>query len=226
MDNLIILIPPSEGKNPEGKFAALKKPNQDVSHMVDKMQAVEHKDWAKILGVKGKALEKAIEANQQILDAKTLPAIERYTGVVYKAIDYPSLSVLAKKTFDQHVRMVSAVFGLVKPQDKIPDYKLKIDKLGADKFWKPIIQKKLTKSYVVDLLPKAHQKAVAYDQGLTIDFNFIKNGKSVPAGHHGKHIKGCFIRWLVQQKSITEKTFYKFEQDGFRWDGSAYTCQR
>ncbi len=218
---VVILIPPSEGKTPGGVSKPI-KPKKDVKEMVSRLQAYEG-DWDKLLGVKDKALEAAVEANLSVLRSKTMPAIKRYSGVVYDGIDYTSLSAAAKKMFDERVCIVSALFGLVKPEDLIPDYKLKIDKLDAAAFWKPIIAKQLTDCFVIDLLPKVHQKAVEYDDGVRVDFIVEKNGKRKPAGHFGKLIKGRFVRWLCQNRVADPTKFSGFNEDGYLWDGENYT---
>lgn len=221
MKRTIILIPPSEGKKPGGESEPLKKASKDVQFILNEINGIK-KGWEKILDVKGKALEKAIADNKAILTSPTMPAIERYTGVVYNAIDYASLNPKAKKYFNDHVRIVSAVFGMVKPQDLIPDYKLKINKLSADKHWRSINHKLLEKEFVVDLLPQAHKKAVEYMQGVSVKFVFIKNNKLVAAGHHGKYIKGRFIRWLCEKQNSDPKFFKDFKEDGFRWMGNEF----
>ncbi len=223
MKNTLILIPPSEGKTPGGNGRSLKKASSHIKPMIDALSHVKDSEWGKILGVKGKALEAAVEANTNILTSPTMAAIERYSGVVYKAIDHTSLDQASRKVFDQSVRIVSAVFGLVKPQDMIPDYKLKIDKLGADKYWKSLNAKTLKDVFVIDLLPKAHQKAVEYDNGVVVEFFHLRDGRKISAGHQGKHIKGRFIRWLVQQPALNPECFVQFTDEGYKWNGEAFT---
>lgn len=218
MPHVIILIPPSEGKVPAGTGKPLGKFSKDVQEIYGRLSGYEG-DLSALYGVKGKALEAARTANAMLSQAPTLPAIERYSGVVYDGIDYPSMSPKAKDFFLQHVRIVSALFGLLAPGDRIPDYKLKIEKLDAARFWRPIIAKKLEGCFVIDLLPQAHQKAVEYQQGIQVDFIVIKKGRSVPAGHFGKLIKGQFVRWLCEEAITDPKDFIEFQKDGFRFDG-------
>lgn len=221
MTNFIILIPPSEGKEHGGSGKPLTKPSMAASAMITKLQQFKG-DHNKLLGVKGTALEQAITANQNILSGPTMPAISRYTGVVFKALDYPGLSKVGQKYCHAHIRIVSGLFGLLKPQDLIPDYKLKIEKLDAQKYWKPLIRKQLKGHYIIDLLPQAHAKAVDYAGGIRIDFKIIKSGRTKPAGHNGKHIKGRFVRWLCENNIADPKHFKKFSEDGFTWDGQNF----
>jgi len=217
MKDLIILIPPSEGKAEGGNEEAIKT-SAEVKAQIKRLQNYSG-DIEKLLGVKGKALKKAKKANKNILKSKTMPAIKRYTGVVYAGIDYANLRIENKKYFDKHVRIVSALFGLVTPQDKIPNYKLKIEKLDSAKYWKTKISEKLKNKYVIDLLPQSHKKAVEYKDGIQIEFKITKKGKTIPAGHKGKYIKGRYIRWLCQTKT---KDITKFFEDGFKWNGKYY----
>lgn len=222
MNDFFILLPPSEGKKEGGLGSPLSKVPTEVLQIINKLNKTSDKDWKKLLGVKGENLEQAIQSNKSILSSKTMPAIDRYTGVVYSAIDYSSFNQKEQIFFADHVRIVSAVFGLVKPTDLIPEYKLKIDKLGADKYWKPIMKEKLKGVFVIELLPQAHKKAVEYDDGISVDFHFIKGGKKIPAGHNGKHIKGRFVRWLCQNQICDVKQFKNFKEDGFRWENGIF----
>lgn len=210
----LILIPPSEGKNTGGT----NPPVNATPLTKELLKEIQKSDQAKLHGVKGKALEQAIAANKNALKTKTLPAIERYKGVVYNALDAHSLP---KKSLDR-LRIVSGLFGLIKPFDNIPEYKLKIDKLKAAQRWKPIIKEQLKDYFIIDLLPQAHKKAISYEKGMEVEFILKKNGKKVPAGHQGKYIKGRFVRWLLKNNIQDPKEFKKFTEDGYSWTGEHF----
>ncbi|WP_031480456.1 YaaA family protein [Maridesulfovibrio frigidus] len=213
----IILIPPSEGKADGGK----NHPLQSVSSIAaDLIEAIKEADPKKLYGLKEKALEKAITVNKELLSSKTMPAIERYTGVVYDAIDYQTLK--NKSDFDKKVVIVSGLFGLVRPINLIPNYRLKIDKLKAAKLWVTSNSEQLKDKFVIDLLPQAHKKAVKYDNGIEVEFVLKKAGKKMPAGHQGKHIKGRFVRWLIEKNITDPKHFNDFNEEGYKWTGEIF----
>ena len=62
MNNVVILIPPSEGKAAGGTRPPLRKVSQNTQAVLDLWRSVSTAEWGKLLGVKEKALEKAIEA--------------------------------------------------------------------------------------------------------------------------------------------------------------------
>lgn len=219
--NTIILIPPSERKAVGGTFAALKSVHPITQELIVRIQKA---DPVKLYGLKEKALQNAIFMNSVLLTSKTLPAIKRYTGVVYDAIDYMTLE--NKELFNQCVRIVSGLFGLIHPTMKIPNYKLKIDKLKAAQKWSNENSKQLKGVFVIDLLPQAHKKAVFYDQGIVVKFVNLCAGKRIPAGHQGKYIKGRFIRWLIENNIPDVNYFSQFTEGGYVWNGELFlrTC--
>ena len=61
-----------------------------------------------------------------------------------------------------------------------------------------------------------------FKNSVEIDFKFIKNNKSISAGHNGKAIKGKFIRFVVENKLEKIDEIIEFKQDGFAWDGKHF----
>ncbi len=223
MKKTVILLPPSEGKTEGGLHPLLSSVHPNTKTLLKRIENFDG-EYEKLYGVKGEACQKAIEANRNVLKSPTMPAIERYSGVVFQGLDYPSLQ--KKQLCKQRVYFVSALFGLIRADERIPNYKLKIDKLDAAKLWLPEIKERLKKLFVIDLLPQSHKKAVAYEQGIAVEFVTIKTGKKVPAGHQGKYIKGRFVRWLLENNIPGTSRFPEFQEDGYIWDGNVFVQKK
>ena len=219
MRKIIILIPPSEGKVNEGKFDSLKEFDPISEELLDKLHSYEG-DLGKLYGLKDKKLAEVIEINSKIKECKTLPAIERYSGVVYQGIDYESIE--NKELFKDRVYILSGLFGLINCRKLIPDYKFKIDFFNATKLWKEKIASFLKDYYVIDLLPLVHRKAVSYKEGIAVEFVVVKDGNRKSAGHEGKLVKGKFIRWLIENSVEDVNRFNGFNQEGYEWDGERF----
>ncbi len=58
------------------------------------------------------------------LDRPTRPALERYTGVLYDALDVGSLTRAQRARAGRRLAVGSALFGLVRAEDRIPAYRL------------------------------------------------------------------------------------------------------
>ena len=65
-------------------------------------------------------------AGLRLGDEPTMPAIERYTGVLYRELDWPSLPPAAKRRGRASLLVFSGLWGAVSPHDPIPYYKLKM----------------------------------------------------------------------------------------------------
>ena len=105
----LILLPPSEGKAPgatahPGPRARWRWTSTGAvprcSPLCGRRCGTTRRSRAKLLGVKGAALAAATRANLAVRTAPTLPAIERYTGVLYDALDAGSLSVAERRRLD------------------------------------------------------------------------------------------------------------------------------
>ena len=157
---------------------------------------------AKLLGVKGHALAAARAANRDVLDSPTLPAIERYTGVLYDAFDHATLPAAQRRRAAAQLAIFSGLWGVVTPTDLLPDYKLKMGaslapmgRLGT--FWRPQISAALAPFVegrtLWDLLPNEHAAAwqpVAGSLRRRISVKFLDE---VPDGGGSKLVAGLGV---------------------------------
>lgn len=221
----LILLPPSEGKASGGmgppisldsmSFPSL---NTTRSLLIRALEEINNSQNSaqKLLGVKGKALLNAMSANSKIESSSTMPAIRRYTGVMYDAIDYDSLSKDQMKDFNDNVLIMSGLFGVVRPLDMIPGYKLKMGaRLHNGKpcstVWKPLITEEVGRLYkdtvIWDLLPIEHSaawepSAVHYTNRFTVKFlQRTFDGKLKTISHWSKALKGSVVHYLVSNIS-------------------------
>ena len=70
------------------------------------------------------AQDAEIDRNAAFRTASTMPAIDRYTGVLYDALDIDSLHGAAGSRARSRLAVVSALFGLLRADDLIPAYRL------------------------------------------------------------------------------------------------------
>ena len=223
-----ILIPPSEGKSKEntsnitfGKTKFLYK--NEIKKILDKLSKCENNT---LTAIYGSSYEKSFtqhKENLELFNNECSLAMERYSGVVYSYFDFKSLNDSSKVFSNNNILITSGLLGLVKPNDLIPNYKLKMNALKLTSFWNPIFTKSLSKEdFILDLLPEVHRKSYTSSKSVKIDFKFLKGNRSVSAGHNGKAIKGKFLRFITENKLENLKEILTFNEDGFFWNGSAF----
>lgn len=226
---MIILIPPSEGKQKNNLNNVLFEDTNfifqnQVKQIIELLETVDTRSLTSLYGTSQEKSEILHRQNKDILKSYCANAIERYTGVVYKYINWETLSQISKDYMQKHIRIFSGFFGMLTPLTMIPNYKLKMNVLSLHKHWKPILTKELQdEELILDLLPQVHRKAYSSNKNvIPIDFIIIKNGKKTTAGHLGKAVKGKFIRFLAINRIANINQFDKFNEDGFVWDGSQF----
>ncbi len=227
---MVILIPPSEGKikirKPlDTKFGETDFPLMKEVHQVIRLLSLINEE--DIRSIYGTSKEKALNfhrQNQDVMNSRVWPAIERYSGVVYEHIDWPTLPENARDYLDKYVRIFSGLFGIVSPKTLIPDYKLKMNVMSLQYHWNPILTEILAKeNMIIDLLPQVHRKAYSKSGNVVeVEFVVMTKGKKKTAGHYGKAVKGEFIRYMAENNVTALDEFSGFEYDGFRWDGKMF----
>lgn len=100
--------------------------------------------------------------------APTLPAIERYVGVLFTHLDAPSLPAAAQSRLRRDVVVLSGLWGLVAPTDLIPEYRLTmgtaLEPLGRLSGWwrprlSPVLDRRVGGGVVWDLLSAEYAAA-------------------------------------------------------------------
>ncbi|MCD4527259.1 peroxide stress protein YaaA [Nocardioides sp. cx-173] len=133
---MLILLPPSEGKSAprRGKpldLASLGSPGltparERVLDALVKLCEGDPDVAAKTLGVPKTQLD-LVRLNAEVRRAPTARADQVYSGVVYESLGFATLSPAAKRRASSRVAVTSSVFGLVRPADRIPAYRLSGD---------------------------------------------------------------------------------------------------
>ena len=223
------LIPPSEGKSKiKSTSIKFKDTNfvfeKQIKQIITLLELIDEEDLTSIYGTSQEKSLAFHRQNQDIFNSSCVHAIERYTGVVYKNLDWESFDDDEKKFMDDHFYIFSGLFGMVKPLTLIPNYKLKMNVLSLNHLWKNHITEALKhENIVIDLLPQVHRKAFNPGENTKqIDFFVINKGKKSSAGHFGKAVKGQLINYIVKNKITSTDGFNGFSFDGFRWDGEIF----
>ena len=214
----VILVPPSEGKATGGDgevWAA----GQMVDRRLDRHRRV--------------VLRAAKAAGATPRRASTLPAMQRYTGVLYQELAWPTLPAVARRRGNVQLRTVSGLWGLVAPADPLPPYRLKmsasLEGIGRlSTWWKPRLAPvlaELTEARVVwDLLPNEHEAAMAWGAATParrVSIRFLDTeGRTV--SHWNKLLKGSLVRWLLTEQPSGPEALDSFHHPlGYRFDRRA-----
>jgi len=133
---VLILLPPSEGKTAPARgkaldletlaFPELTPARTRVLDALVDLCSADPQQAAAALGLGATQLD-LVARNTDLRTAPTARADRVYSGVLYDALDVETFSPAARRRATGRVAVTSALFGLVRPGDRIPAYRLSGD---------------------------------------------------------------------------------------------------
>ena len=103
----------------------LARPRAEVSNaLAELLAAGDRATVAAALALPESAADVAIDDNGRIATAPTMPALDRYSGVVYDGLDAAELSPAARRVANKVVLVFSGLFGVVRGGEPIPPYRV------------------------------------------------------------------------------------------------------
>lgn len=169
------------------------------------------------------------------------PAGFLFTGEVYRGLDFASLSEKEMQLAQDQLRILSGMYGLLKPFDLIFPYRLEMGtKLEVnDKtknlytFWGDKLTKSLAKEtgkdeLIVNLASTEYAKAILWktlkQPVVTPVFKEFKNGEYKVVMTYAKHARGTMTRYLIQGKCQVLDDLKIFNTDGYSFDEKLSTA--
>ncbi len=218
---MLILLPPSEGKSAPRRgrpldleslgFPQLYGARADV---LDALVTLCEGDPAKAAQVLGLGTTQAgeVDRNSALRTAATARADHVYSGVLYEALDLPSLTGGARRRATSWIAIVSGLFGLVRPGDRIPAYRLAggvtLPGIGPVATWwsrhLPLaVEDVAGRGVVVDLRSSTYAPFWRPDPGtarrvVTVRVLHEVGGARKVVSHFNKATKGRIVRGVVE----------------------------
>ena len=150
-------------------------------------------------------------------------AIEAYTGVVFKALDYASLSDEAKGRCINKVRIISSLYGWLRPDDIVKTYRLDFTTRleegpsaarTMNTFWRTEVTKCLVKALqsqdcnsILNLLPADAARCIdwktvkRFAKVWKVDFSEMREGGIMKTPNAGrlKTLRGYLLRQILEE---------------------------
>lgn len=217
---MLILLPPSETKRMGGRPAPLQVGGLTLPRLAPQREAVidalvdlstDADEAARVLKL-GPTQRGEIAVNAALRDAPTMAAIDRYTGVLYDALDAASVPVAGRRWLGAHVLVHSAPFGPVGALDAIPAYRLgastslpgiaSLRRVWADPVTAAI--EDLAPRFVLDLRSEAYAALGPVPSAAASRYVRVvsegADGAVRALNHFNKHAKGALVRRLAEER--------------------------
>lgn len=191
---MLILLPPSEGKATPESGGPVDLDSLAFATELDERRA-----------------ELLDRLDPELREAPTAPAAEVYTGVLYQRLDLPGLPAAARRRAAKRVLIASALWGFVRPGDKIPYYRLppsaKLDGVGPlVAWWRDSLRSALPDEpgeVIVDMRSGAYVTAWKPKRAQLLAVRAFRDegGERKAVSHMAKAIRGEVARALLLSQS-------------------------
>ena len=172
------------------------------------------------------------------------PAAMVFNGEVYRGLDAPSMSETDLEWAQERLRILSGLYGVLRPKDAIQPYRLEMGtRLKTRKgsnlydFWGDDIAKTLKSDLenqktpaVVNLASNEYSKAAKLKTlgvpVITPDFKEEKDGKLRALMVYAKQARGSMARWIIDNRIEEPEALKDFNVGGYRFDAEGSTTDK
>lgn len=226
----------TEGVKPE-QFSEYPLFTKDSEKLVKKLKKLKPKALAQLMDISMDLAQLNFDRFQQWSieqDELWLPAASIFTGEAYKGLNYLNLSTEHKKMAQDRLRILSGLYGILKPADLIFPYRLEMGtsfpvsakEKNLYAFWKDKLTKQLNQELgsnevIINLASAEYSKAIDFkkitNQVITPTFKEFKNGKFSTVMIFAKHARGRMSRYLIENdlKDVEELKLYTVDNYEF-----------
>ncbi len=203
---------------------------QQAQKLVDYLKSLSLEQLKTLLACNDKLAQLNYDRYQSMdLHSGTNPALVSYEGIQYQ---YMAPRVFTYEYFDyaqQHVRILSGLYGILRPFDAIVPYRLEMQaKLKTDfcknlyDFWGDRLYQELTmdSNIIINLASDEYSKAIKKyvqptDRFITCRFCEQGDGRLVEKGVYVKMARGEMVRYMAEQNLHEPEAMQSFTGLGY-----------
>ena len=247
---MIIVLSPAKTLDYEfeatGRYSVPAFLNQSTK-LIGQLKKKEPKDIASLMGLSDKLATLNYDRYQSWTASKktsfdSKPSMLVFKGDVYQGLQAEDLTVKEMDFAQKHVRILSGLYGILRPLDLMKPYRLEMGtKLQTAQgknlyeFWGNKVQKNVLeelKKQKSDLLINLASKEYFTVLGklpeelnvVSPTFKDYKNGKYKIISFYAKKARGLMARWIIKNKVKDFEELMKFNLDGYKYSKAESTA--
>lgn len=211
-------------------------------HLVEQLRALAPADISGLMGISDALgelnFERFLNWHAPFTRDNAKQALLAFRGDVYTGLDADSFGDEDFRFAQQHLRILSGLYGLLKPLDLIQPYRLEMGtRFGNDRganlyqFWGDQLTeaanrqlKKLGSGVLLNLASNEYFKAInpsalAADV-ITPVFRDLKGGKYKIVSFYAKKARGMMAAYVIKQRITDVDAIKKFREGGYRYNAT------
>lgn len=241
---MLLLLSPAKNLNfdpaPQAPKATKPKLLKETVELAKTTVKLSRADLKRLMGISDKLADLNYE-RFQAFEAKgggvgTKQAALAFNGDVYWGLDAKTMSADDLKFAQHHLRILSGLYGSLRPLDGIEPYRLEMGtRLKTPRgsklvdFWGDHIAKEINTALkdhddktVINLASNEYFSSVAPNTlkfpVVSMVFKEVKDGKKRALMHYAKKARGFMARWAIQNRVTTKEDLKNFSVEGYKFD--------
>jgi len=238
-----MLLSPAKNLNfdpaPDAPKATRPALSKDIVEIADVAKKLKRADIKKLMGISDKLVDlnyerfQALKTSGRVTGAKQ--AALTFAGDVYRGLGANTLKPDDLEFAQDHLRILSGLYGLLRPLDAIQPYRLEMgsrlkNPRGANlhAYWRPVVAKELDKAVkdhgdptIVCLASNEYAKAVGRKDlkspFIMVNFKEVKDGKARAMMLYVKQARGMMARWAIEKRIEKAEDLKKFSIGGYKF---------
>jgi len=241
---MIAILSPAKSLDFEKKFdlrSTKTRFNVETNQLIDVLKTKSDEEVQELMSISDKLAQLNVERYDNF--KKRTPkhakqAVLAFQGDVYQGLEAEKFSHEEHDYAQQHIRILSGLYGLLRPLDLIQPYRLEMGtKLETDKgnnlyeFWGDKITDQLRKDIksqgdkiLINLASNEYFKSVNKKelkkkfQIIDVEFKDFNNGKYKIVSFFAKKARGLMARYMVENQIEKVDDLKGFDLDGYSFD--------
>ena len=239
----IIISPAKKIKTPKTQPVSTNSPHflTESIELIRELQQKEHSEISQLMKLSDALTTLNLDRYQNWdcskTPAETTPAIFTFDGDVYRGFDAQSLSDQALAYTQDHLLILSGLYGILSPLDGIQPYRLEMGTKLENKegpnlyhFWKhrttPYLNE-LAPELLVNLASGEYFKSINLKQlqakVITPIFKDFKNDRYKIISFYAKKARGVMARYIIENEITTIENLIKFNLNGYQFSQAEST---
>jgi len=164
-------------------------------------------------------------------------AVYSFNGDVYQGLEADSLAEADIKYAQDHLRILSGLYGILRPLDSIQPYRLEMGtswaitpkKNSLYKYWKPALTEKLkadieevSAEFILNLASQEYAKAVDFKKMnipvISPDFKEERGDKFQMISFFAKKARGLMAKYAIENRVTKPEELKGFDLEGYHFN--------
>lgn len=200
-------------------------------------------DFQALMKINDKLADDSFDRIQHMkFDMEGTSALETYDGIQYKYMNPQTFSKEAKIFAQDHLRVLSGLYGVVRPYDSIYEYRLEmLTKMSVNgsknlydfwgsKLYEQLLEELQGKKVILNLASDEYGKTIKKYvkepyRMITCHFKTYSKGKYKVLATAAKMARGSMVRYICENQIDDPRKLKDFDWEGYRFEESLSTSE-